>query len=198
VPGALEKAFNYSLLDEKTAGSVQCSVARIKESLKRSLDGIIEAGMELCLVKAALPHGAFGAWLRAEFDWHERTARNLMNVAERFGTKTEIISDLRIDPTAAYLLATRSVPEKAVEIAVERAQAGEHVTAADAREILAQIRPNSAHREPVATPEKLAANVVKAIEPFRDRLNANQRVELAKLLRKFADSLTKRGKREGK
>ena len=51
-------------------------------------------------MKNALPHGRFGPWLKAEFGWTERTAQNFMNVAGQFGSKTEMISDLLILPTA--------------------------------------------------------------------------------------------------
>jgi hypothetical protein len=37
-------------------------------------------------------------------------AQNFMSVAERLGPKTEIIANLTIQPTAAYLLAAPSVP----------------------------------------------------------------------------------------
>jgi hypothetical protein len=40
-------------------------------------------------------------------------AQNFMAVAGAFGPKTDIIADLAIQPTAAYLLAAPSVPDEA-------------------------------------------------------------------------------------
>jgi hypothetical protein len=74
----------------------------------------IEDDQELLAVKEALPHGQFLRWLRAEFGWPERTARNFMAVAEQFG-KSAIIAELPTQPTAAYLLAAPAVPDEARE-----------------------------------------------------------------------------------
>ena len=74
--------------------------------------------------KEALPHGQFGHWLKAEFGWSKRIARNFMSVAERFGPKAQVIADLTIQPTAAYLLVAPSIPDEDREKATERAQAG--------------------------------------------------------------------------
>jgi hypothetical protein len=75
------------------------------------LEDVIAVGDELLAAKARLPYGRFGPWLQAEFGWTERTARHFMAVAERFGPKAEIISELAIAPTAAYLLAAPSTPD---------------------------------------------------------------------------------------
>jgi hypothetical protein len=55
------------------------------------------------VVKEQLAHGQWVKWLRDEFAWTDRTARNMMSVAERF--KSENVSDLRIDISALYVLA---------------------------------------------------------------------------------------------
>src|SRR5262249_46353416 len=95
------KAFDYTPLDADITQQVQTAAQRIRETLKRTLKHLLAVGKDLLAVKEALPHGHFGPWLRSEFGWTERTARNFMAVAERFGPKTEMISDLCIEPTAA-------------------------------------------------------------------------------------------------
>src|ERR1051326_261900 len=107
--------FDYSPLEAGVAEKARSAAARIREKVKRSVENIIDVGNDLLAAKQVLPHGQFGLWLDAEFGWAERTARNFMVVAERFGAKSAIIADLPIDPTAAYLLAAPSVPEQAVE-----------------------------------------------------------------------------------
>src|SRR6516162_4282316 len=92
--------FNYELLEARVAEKARSSAQRIRDKVKRTIEDIIEVGNDLLAVREALPHGQFGPWLAAEFGWTERTARNSMAVAERFGPKTEIISDLTIQPTA--------------------------------------------------------------------------------------------------
>ena len=97
----------------------QRELDRIRERIKKTVEGIIEVGNELLAVKDALPHGQFLPWLRAEFGWSERSAQNFMSVAEQF--KSAKIADLPIQPSAAYLLAAPSVPDEAREKAVEKA-----------------------------------------------------------------------------
>ena len=60
-------------------------------------------------VKAELPHGQFLPWIAAEFEMSDRTANDFMNVANRFGGKSAIISDLK--PTILYALSAPSTYE---------------------------------------------------------------------------------------
>jgi len=76
----------------------------------------VAVGRQLQAVKDALPHGYFGHWIDQEFGMSDRTARNLMSVAAHFG-KTEIVSDLHLHATAAYLLARDSVPRELAVLA---------------------------------------------------------------------------------
>jgi hypothetical protein len=184
----IEQRFDYSPLETKTAEKVKAAADRIREKVKRTVADIIEVGDELLAVKEALPHGEFGSWLRAEFGWTERTAQNFMAVAERFG-KSEMISDLKIEPTAAYLLAAPSAPDEARQVAVERAEAGERITAKVAKQILAKERKKPGKRRRRASAEELTEKLEATLGRFRDRWNQKELSELAKKLREFADSL---------
>lgn len=194
--------FNYDLLEAKIAEQARSSAQRIRDKVKRTIQDIIDVGNDLLAVRTALPHGQFGPWLAAEFGWTERTARNFMAVAERFGPKTEIISDLTIQPTAAYLLAAPSAPDEAREAAIERAEAGEQITTAVAKEILAEARKKSRPRRRKAVPaEKLGERLFKALERYRERWNPKELSELARQLREFADALEEsrpKGRKTGK
>ncbi len=191
--------FNYDLLETKVAEQVRSSADRIRERLKKTLVDIIEVGHDLQAAKKSLEHGQFGPWLRAEFGWTERTAQNFMSVAERFGAKTEIISDLRIAPTAAYLLAAPSVPDEARAKAIERAESGETITAKLARKILAEAKRKRGRRRAKAVPaEKLHQRLVKALERFHERWDPEELEVFAEALREFADTLDGRvGKKKG-
>lgn len=94
-----------------------CSVEKaqhIHARLKRTAEDIIAIGQDLLEVKARLGHGSFGKWLQSEFGMTDRHALNFMRVASRFGSKSEIISDLPI--TVLYELASPSMPETVVEM----------------------------------------------------------------------------------
>src|SRR5262249_14424962 len=125
---------------------------------------------------------------KAEFGWSERTAQNFMSVAERF--KSAKIADLPIQPSAAYFLAAPSVPDEARQKAVEKAEAGQEITTAVAKEIVAETRKKKRPRKQKAlASDKLGGQLVKALEHWRARWNPKELTELARQLREFADVL---------
>jgi hypothetical protein len=161
---------------------------RIPERVKNTVEDIIEVGNDLLDVKEALPHGQFLPWLKAGFGWSERSAQNFMSVAEKF--KSAKIADLPIQPSAAYFLAAPSVPDEARQVAVEKAEAGEEITFAAAREIVAEARKKKRPRRQKPVPaDKLAGRLVNVLERYRDRWDPKEFAELARQLREFADSL---------
>src|SRR5579884_602105 len=188
-----EKPFDYAALDADTARQVQVTAQRIRQQVRQTLEVVIAVGKDLIAVKQVLPRGSFGPWLRTEFGWAERTARNFMIVAQRFGAKSAIIADLPIDPTAAYLLAAPSVPKEAVTATVRRAEGGERVTVEVAKEILSKVQKmphQHFERSTAALPtRKLLGQLLQSLESFRQRWNPRQVSVLARELREFADSL---------
>jgi hypothetical protein len=159
----------------------------IRQSLKRTLEGTIEVGKHPTAVKDALEHGQFGARLKAECAWTNRTAQNYMAVAERFGPKSAKFSDLRIDPTAAYLLAAPSAQDQARQAALERAEAGEHITAKVAKQILTKER-RKPRRRRVST-NQLKEKLEKALVRYRERRSEKDLAELAKQPREFVEAV---------
>jgi hypothetical protein len=190
------KSFDYTVLDANVVEQVQTAAQRIRQLVQRTLKDVIAVGNNLLAVKAMLPHGSFGPWLRTEFGWTERTARNFMAVARRIGAKTEIISDLQIDPTAAYVLSAPSVPEEAIATALQRAEKGERITVSVAGEILSSFRRKPVHRERASSAEwpagKLRGELLETLESFRRRYEPQQLAVLAQQLRDFADSLVEK------
>jgi hypothetical protein len=186
----VEPGFDYSPLEAATAEKLKATAERIRQAVKRTIEDIIAVGNDLLAVKQELEHGQWLPWLRVEFGWTDRTARNFMAVAEHFG-KSETISDLRIEPTAAYLLAAPSAPNEARQAAVERAEKGERITPKVAKEILAKERKKPARKKRVA--QDLVEKLAKALGRFRERWNSKELSELARQLREFADSLEEEG-----
>jgi uncharacterized protein YecE (DUF72 family) len=114
-----------------------------------------------------------------------------MAVAEAFGAKTEIIADLAIQPTAAYLLAAAFAPDEARQAALERAEASEQITSAVAKEILAETRKQRPRRKKAVPSEKLGLRLVGVLERYKERWNQKELSELARRLREFAYALDK-------
>jgi hypothetical protein len=181
--------FDYSCIANAIAEQVRSAADRIRDKVKRTLEDVIAVGKELLTAKAQLPYGRFGLWLQAEFGWTERTARHFMAVAERFGPKAEIISNLGIAPTAAYLLAAPSTPDEARQAAIAQAEAGRRVTVAVARDIVARARARSGKKWPSRPVDKLTKRLFRILYNFRHQWDAGALSILARHLREFADTL---------
>jgi hypothetical protein len=125
IPTSAVDTFDYSTMPANKSELVRERTERIRASIKRGIRTAVEIGQELIAVKEVLDHGQFGRWLRAEFSWTDRTARNHMRVAEVFGTKSEIISDL--PPATIYRLAASSTPENIVNDVVAQLERGDQV-----------------------------------------------------------------------
>lgn len=133
--------YNYDQLGSQGA-AIREHAIEIKRSEQQTNSAAVEAGRHLLAVKEALPHGQWETWLETEFHMTDRTARTLMNIAERFDGKTEIISVLNV--TVLGMLAAPSVPDAAVE-AVAAAASNGKVSVAAAKEIIAQHQPARAY-----------------------------------------------------
>lgn len=96
--GQVESNLEETATIEELTNEIQLYLGKIGQN-------IIEIGKRLVLAKAKLPHGKWQNWLSDNFNLTDRTARNFMAVAERFG-KTEI--DFRFQST--QLIAMLSLP----------------------------------------------------------------------------------------
>jgi hypothetical protein len=170
---------------------VRSAAERVREKVKKTVEDIIEVGNDLLAVKETLPHGQFGPWLKCEFGWGKRMAPNFMAVAQTFGPKTDIIADLTIQPTAAYLLAAPPASDEAREEAIKRAEAVEKVTTEVAKEILAETRKKGPSKRKSLSTEKLGARLVIVLDRYRKRWNPQELSELVRQLRQYADALEK-------
>ncbi|MGD0533506.1 MAG: DUF3102 domain-containing protein, partial [Methyloceanibacter sp.] len=72
-------------------------------ALKRETADILTIGTLLVEAKAQVKHGEWLPWLKQEFSMSERSAQNYMKAAQ-FVDKNEIVADLKLSPSALYLL----------------------------------------------------------------------------------------------
>lgn len=114
---------------------VRDAAARIHLRLGRAAEDIVAIGQDLISVKELLGHGNFLPWIKSEFGMSERSARNFMAVADRFG-KSATVADF--SPRILYALAAPSTPDDVVEEAAVRAEAGEKITADDVKAMKAK------------------------------------------------------------
>ncbi|MEA4999656.1 MAG: DUF3102 domain-containing protein [Candidatus Limiplasma sp.] len=71
----------------RTADVIASEIIGIKEAARRTMQTIatgaaVEIGKRLKEAKALVPYGAWGEWLRVHVDYSERTAQNLLRIAE--------------------------------------------------------------------------------------------------------------------
>jgi hypothetical protein len=102
----------------------------IRQLGKRVVADVIEIGCRLADCRDNhLEHGQWLPWLKKEFGWTDRTARNFINVYEQ--SKLEKFSDLNLPVSSLYLLCAPSTPEEHRKIILERAGAGEEIKRAE-------------------------------------------------------------------
>lgn len=149
--------FDYGIYNG-TAKRIVAIADRIRRSSEAIASEAIDIGEQLIEAKSLVGHGRWSDWLLAEFGWSERTARNYMAVAQRFG-KSALNADLSL--TVMVELAPESVPQAAVDEVVALAETGEEVTVKKAKAIkrkhigdrkpinrIAQYLPESPAEEP--------------------------------------------------
>ena len=129
----------YSDLKPSLQVSLNDAADRIRDRLRHTIANIIEIGHDLNAVKTTLGHGRFLPWIEAQFGMSEQTARNFMNVATRF-PKSQSLLDLKITKEALYMLSAPSTDVEVVDVAVEKAQAGEKVGKAEVDQIKQELK----------------------------------------------------------
>lgn len=80
----IPETFDDTPLSPDIAQQVRTTAQRIRQMVERTREDLLMVGRDLLAVKAALPHGRFGPWLRAEFGWTERTARPITTSPDPF------------------------------------------------------------------------------------------------------------------
>lgn len=149
--------FDYKTLSPKLAEQAQAAAYEIRGRLRRSVRDVVEIGERLIEIRPFLSK-RFLEWLEAEFGMSDRSARNFMYAAERFGDKLEIISNL--DVTTVYLLAAPSTPEAARWDVLERMTLTDYTpTVAQVKEIIAVHKPPQGGGEAAARRRKFIENI---------------------------------------
>jgi DUF3102 family protein len=156
--------------DEPTAALAEHAVA-IRELGKKTVEQVIEIGRRLDECQRLLGHGKFGAWLKTEFGWSERTAQRFMSLHDLAESRSDNLSDLNLPISALYLLSAPSTPEKARDEVFERAEAGEPMGVAEVKAAIAESKPpvTGEMKEATGTQKEATGNVFETTAPPRRR-----------------------------
>ena len=133
----LPTEFDYATLGDNAA------FAKTKEKtihglMNREVEPRLKIGDHLIETKERLEHGQFEAWAQAVFGWSLSWMLRTMQMSARF--KSVNLTDLDIGTSVRYVLAAPSTPDEAFNEVIERAQSGEKITVALAKEIIARHR----------------------------------------------------------
>jgi len=157
--GLPETFFDYGCVPQESRAEVYELTKSVKDARGRHLAVIVEIGGTLRRAKELLGHGNFLPWLKAEFRWSERTARNYMSLAAHFQDKTANFADLDLG-TAQELIDS---PAEVSEPIMRRAEAGETISQ---EEVKAAIRISRADCAPVTLPPPPAIKHVSASQSW--------------------------------
>jgi hypothetical protein len=112
----------------------------IHELAKRTREDIIAIGRHLAEARDQVAHGAWLAWIEAEFGWSDQTARNFIHVYEfSRDPKSKPVLDLDLPLVVLYRIAAPKAEAARQEI-TERIEAGEQVFQAQVVEAIAGHR----------------------------------------------------------
>lgn len=78
---------------------------------------IFEIGRRLCEVKARIPHGEWGTYLREQVDFSDRLAQQMMQIYQGYQSQPELPGALGVSKALALLSVP---PDERAEVAVER------------------------------------------------------------------------------
>lgn len=132
--------YDYTVLGP-AADATRAAADAIRALHRRSASAWLGIGMHLLVVKAALKHGQFTEWLRADFAWSPRTARAMMRGAIQLQMlKTAEFAELDPPVVVALARAPRAVLD---HVRKEPADARRALTVEDVTGLCAAHQPRS-------------------------------------------------------
>ena len=150
-------------MTRKIKRAIEAIADDLAAALKREASDVVAIGGLLIEAQDQLDHGQWLPWLETNFGSSIRTADNYMNAA-RLTAKLESVSNLKLRPTALYLLGSKLDGQdplfspEAIK-AILKVAASEWVNADRAREIAKSLLPLP---PPPGTVEEVEAEVARS------------------------------------
>lgn len=182
----LVRNFDYATLSPDVASVAVAAAAAIRASTRLQITEVIASGRRLLEVKVALPHGAFGKWLEAEFGWTERTAQNYMRAAETYGSNTKCVSDLPLN--TIYRLQAPTVPESVRADVFSTAERGERPTEVMVKEMISKAKwKRDEERRETAEQAERAKRSLRSSKKYKERMAAEREAAKAEAEKRAAE-----------
>jgi hypothetical protein len=134
---------------------------RIRVRMSRTVQDIVEIGRELAKVQERIGHGNFLPWIEREFGMSDQTAYRFIHVATNIGD--QIPHGVEFQFNVLYALAAPSTPAEVRTEIIERAAAGEIVTAEDVRVLKLESLARGADGRLTPETRKTLAPLIKEI-----------------------------------
>lgn len=183
-------AFDYDALPAEARVVVRQKTGEIQDRMGRAAQSILEIGERLTVVKEHLAHGQFARWLDGEFEWSEDTAQRMMRAAEF--VKNRNLRDLKIAPSALYMLAAPSTPEPVREEVIKAARAGRKITHAEVKQATTRAKPAKAPKKPSAAAPNPQPPAAPPPEPEPPKYQTGRPIPAAgKVAEAFANASTR-------
>jgi hypothetical protein len=178
----LEQKLDSQQFNPGGPASIQLLTTRIQQHTKNTLLDLVDVGLDLISLQRALPKRSYVPWIKKEFGWSRKKAYHFKIVAAWLGDIREIISPMRIMPTAAYNLASASTPKSAREVALQRALSGELITPEVAQQIIDEERQKGQDLRKLVPASKLRARLARILVRYQQRCTPETLPELGQQL----------------
>jgi hypothetical protein len=174
--------YDYSTIERTQRPHIMAAALTIRAEGAKARESIFEIGKQLLIAKQLLPHGQFGEWLKTEFDMSERTAQNMMRVAEVFGAKSANVAVF--SDSVLYMLAAPSTPPEVREkVEVTFRQTGELPTRKEIKSLRDEhqrtkpVQGKAVYATPMPKPEvaPMAESAPLEAQPFDATLEGRDR-----------------------
>ncbi|MBF0395753.1 MAG: hypothetical protein HQK78_03200 [Desulfobacterales bacterium] len=110
-----------------------------KAVLKMTTEGLIRLSQICHNYHTDFGYQEYIRWVKEDLGLSERQGNTFLNVYDKFGS-TAIIAVKDIQPTILYLLSAPSTPDEACEKIIEKANNGEKITVASAKEDIENVK----------------------------------------------------------
>jgi hypothetical protein len=134
----------------------------IRMRARRAVGDIVEIGNRLITcrdrIREKYGHGNWYPWLEKNFGWSVDTADRYMHIAELGESRN--LRDLDMPVSSLYLLAAPSTPEEVRDEIFDRAEAGERISATEAKKAIAGKRAPGQARLSQNAAEKIPAPII--------------------------------------
>lgn len=189
-------SFSYDAIAPDVAADLRAVAGRIRERGRRATADMIEIGRDLMKVKAQLEHGAFLAWLHAEFAMSERSARYYMAAAQWAEGKTATVADLPVE--TVRLLSAKSTPPEIADKVLATVESGKRIVPEVVNHMVKQARKEADQKKREAAQrdrrkKRLAPDTIKKLERDEAReLGPDARRKLKRLRRSLGPEIADR------